>query len=123
MTQFQINAENSEDIKHNMADRRLEMQKQLWCRDKSACKALSENIILSDEHWEVIKYLRKHYLKQGTPRNACTLAHNLNQRFKLMGGNKYLHLLFPDGPVTQGSRFANLHTPANSTDASFGTSY
>lgn len=123
MTQFEINAKESELTTHDIAERRLEMKNQLWCRDKSVYKALSENISLSDEHWEVIKYLRKNYLKQGTPRHARTLADDLNQRFRMNGGNKYLRLLFPDGPVTQGCRFANLHTPANATDVSFGTSY
>ena len=46
-----------------------------------------------------------------------------NRRFAARGGKKYLYSLFAGGPVTQGSRLANLRTPANATDVSFGTSY
>jgi tRNA 2-thiouridine synthesizing protein E len=78
---------------------------------------------LTDQHWDVIDYLRKQYLKHGLPRFARTTARALNKQFAAQGGNKYLYSLFAGGPVSQGSRLANLRTPANATDVSFGTSY
>jgi tRNA 2-thiouridine synthesizing protein E len=71
----------------------------------------------------VISYLREQYLEHGLPRFARSTARALNKKFAAQGGGKYLHNLFPGGPVTQGSRLANLRTPANATDISFGTSY
>jgi tRNA 2-thiouridine synthesizing protein E len=71
----------------------------------------------------VISYLREQYLEHGLPRFARTTARALNKQFAAQGGNKYLYNLFPGGPVTQGSRLANLRIPANATDISFGTSY
>jgi tRNA 2-thiouridine synthesizing protein E len=78
---------------------------------------------LSDEHWDVILYLRNHYHEHGLPRFARTTAKALNKQFAAQGGNKYLNELFAGGPVTQGSRLANLRTPSNATDVSFGTCY
>ena len=78
---------------------------------------------LSDAHWDVIAFMREFYLQQGLPINARTTARALNKNFSTKGGSKYLHRLFSDGPVTQGSRIANLRTPAYAIDPSFGTSY
>jgi len=123
MRQYTINAQEAETFSLNIADRRSELIKQNWTRDKSKELAASENILLSDEHWTVINYLRDYYLDKGVPRYARSLARDLKRHFNLKGGNKYLHNLFPGGPVTQGCRLANLRTPAHATDVSFGTSY
>ena len=99
------------------------MAKNHWNRNKSMDLALKENINLTDKHWEVITYLRKHYLHQGLPKNARSLANDLERHYIFQGGNKYLRQLFPEGPVRQGCRLANLPIPANATDRSFGSSY
>ena len=94
-----------------------------WNREIAAEMAKEEGIELTDKHWHVISYLREQYLEHGLPRFARTTARALNKQFAEQGGSKYLHNLFPGGPVTQGSRLANLRTPASATDISFGTSY
>lgn len=85
--------------------------------------ARQESVELTDGHWSVIEFLRKYYLLHGLPNNARIIATALNKKFSDAGGNRYLHRLFAGGPVTQGSRFANLRTPAYATDLSFGTSF
>lgn len=102
MTQYKINAQDFESSSQDASIRQAE---------------------LSDQHWHVLSYLREQYLEHGLPRFARTTARALNKQFAAQGGSKYLHNLFPGGPVTQGSRLANLRTPANATDISFGTSY
>ncbi len=67
--------------------------------------------------------MRKYYLEHGLPINARTTARAMNSAFFHQGGSRYLHQLFSEGPVTQGSRLANLRTPAYATDNSFGTAY
>lgn len=123
MTQFIINAQETETSSHYAGVRFMELADQHWDRNKSANLAQSEGISFDDEHWAVIAFLRRYYLENGLPRNARTLAKALNQHFSDQGGNKYLYRLFPGGPVTQGSRLANLRTPAYATDVSFGSSY
>ncbi|MFZ0469617.1 MAG: TusE/DsrC/DsvC family sulfur relay protein [Thiogranum sp.] len=123
MTQFTSNAQDSETSSLYADIRRAELRDQRWNRNKSVDLAKREGIRLNDEHWAVIVYLRSYYLEHGLPRFARTTARALNRRFSPQGGNKYLYQLFAGGPVTQGSRLANLRLPANATDVSFGTSY
>ena len=112
--------ESSSHLTHN---RRTELGSQHWSRAKSQFLAEMEGITLSDAHWEVLTYLRKHYLDSGLPRHARYLSELLNRDFASKGGNKYLHHLFPSGPVSQGCRIANLPTPPDATDSSHGFSY
>jgi tRNA 2-thiouridine synthesizing protein E len=103
--------------------RLTELNNQHWNRDKSVKLAREEGLTLNNEHWDVIQYLRSYYLEFGLPRFARTTARSLNQQFATQGGSKYLRSLFNDGPVSQGSRLANLVIPDNAFDASFGTHY
>lgn len=123
MTQYKINAQDSETSSQYASIRQAELSDQSWNRERSANLATSEGFELTDQHWQVISYLREQYLEHGLPRFARTAARALNKQFAAQGGSKYLHNLFPGGPVTQGSRLANLRTPANAADISFGTSY
>ena len=123
MTQYKINAQDSETSSQYVNIRQAELGVQNWNRARSATLAANEGFELTDQHWHVISYLREQYLEHGLPRFARTTARALNKQFAAQGGSKYLHNLFPGGPVTQGSRLANLRTPANATDTSFGTSY
>jgi tRNA 2-thiouridine synthesizing protein E len=123
MTQYKIDAQDSETSSQYASVRQAELSNQGWNRQRSADLATSEGFELTDQHWDVISYLREQYLEHGLARFARTTARALNKQFAAQGGNKYLHNLFPGGPVTQGSRLANLRTPANATDISFGTSY
>lgn len=123
MTQYKIKAQDSETFSQYASVRQTELSDQGWNRELSANLATNEGLELTDQHWHVISYLREQYLKHGLPRFARTTARALNKQFAVQGGNKYLRNLFPGGPVTQGSRLANLRTPANATDISFGTSY
>ncbi len=123
MTQFTQNAQDTETSSQYAGIRLAELIDQNWNRDKSIALAKNEGIKLTDEHWNVIVYLRKQYLKHGLPRFARTTARALNKRFAAQGGNKYLYSLFAGGPVTQGSRLASLRKPAGATDISFGTNY
>ena len=123
MSQYKINAQDSETSSQYASVRQAELNDQGWNRDRSANLATNEGFELTDQHWQVISYLREQYLEHGLPRFARTAARALNKQFAAQGGSKYLHHLFPGGPVTQGSRLANLRIPANATDISFGTSY
>lgn len=123
MTQYPINAYTTEASSQNVGLRQVELDNQHWNRERSRLLAEHEGISLNNEHWAVIAYLRKRYVDQGLPRHARFLANELTSKYSSLGGNKYLRHLFPGGPVTQGSRLANLRTPAGATDLAFGHSY
>jgi len=123
MNQYNINALDAELSSQHESVRLAELNDQLWDRKKSVYLANKEGISLRDEHWDVIEYLRRYYVEKGLPRFARTTSRAINKQFSMQGGSKYLHGLFPGGPVTQGSRISNLRTPACATDVSFGTCY
>jgi tRNA 2-thiouridine synthesizing protein E len=123
MKQYTPNAYNTESSNLTFNTRRTELQGHGWTREKSCKLAEAEGIQLTDDHWAVITYLRKCYLKQGLPRHARVLSKALKEKFSAEGGTKHLYQLFAGGPVTQGSRLANLSSPSSTTDWSFGTNY
>ena len=123
MNHHPLDPHETETSKRDGGDRHTELADQHWDRSKSKALAEAEGIVLSDQHWEVLVFLRKYYLEHGLPINARTSARALNRHFTSQGGSGYLRRLFGEGPVSQGSRLANLRTPAFATDASFGTSY
>ena len=53
--------------------------------------------------------------------NRRELVDAMNERFHARGGNRYLYLLFPGGPVAQGCEIAGLRVPSGSVDKSFGS--
>lgn len=123
MKQQTLDPHGAETSGRNVDDRLAELASQRWNRSKSLALAQSEGVDFNDEHWAVIVFMRKYYLNHGLPIHARTTARALNKNFSDQGGNKYLRRLFSKRPVTQGSRLANLRTPAYATDPSFGTSY
>ncbi|KPK74036.1 MAG: hypothetical protein AMJ84_01015 [Acidithiobacillales bacterium SM23_46] len=123
MKQIAVDPQETETSGRELGDRHTELAGHQWTRAKSRALAKGEGIELDDEHWAVVVFLRGNYLEHGLPGAARVTAKALKKHFSAQGGNAYLRQLFPGGPVTQGSRFASIRTPAYATDLSFGTSY
>jgi tRNA 2-thiouridine synthesizing protein E len=92
-----------------------------WNREKAADLAKSENVELTEPHVEVIRCLQEYYIENGRSGHARELAEMLHHHFAGKGGRKFLYELFPDGPVSQGGRFAGIPVPADAKDTSFGS--
>ena len=92
-----------------------------WDEHSAAATASEQGIALTDEHMDVVHRLRKHYLDHGEV-SGRELTDMLEAEYHEHGGKKYLHCLFPEGPVKQGMRIAGLPMPAHTEDASFGVS-
>lgn len=112
MTQYKMNAHDSETSSQYASVHQAELGDQDWNRAQSANLATREGFELTDQYWHVISYLREQYLEHGLPEFARTTARTLNKQYAAQGGNRDLHDLFPGGSVTQGSCLANLpHQP------------
>jgi TusE/DsrC/DsvC family sulfur relay protein len=93
-----------------------------WNEDEARKVASSMGIELTDAHWDVIRFLRTHYLNVGADRYlAHEFSKTLDERFSAEGGLKYLYQLFPEGPLSQGCRIAGVPSPHDSKDNSFGS--
>lgn len=92
-----------------------------WSENYAADVAMHEGIQLTEEHWDVIHYLRDRFVQDGQAKSGRHVVEALERRYAVKGGKRYLYSLFPHGPVTQGSRIAGLPLPAYTADPSFGT--
>lgn len=84
-------------------------------------QAAAEGLDLTDEHWEIIIYLRERYREHGRASSAREILRELEARFTDGHGRRSLYQLFPGGPVSQASRIAGLPLPPYASDASFGS--
>ena len=93
-----------------------------WSSEIAQDLALKDGLgNLSAMQWRVINSLRTTYQKEGDTRSAHQILRSLAKEFATEGGGRYLYQIFPQGPVSQGSRLAGLPTPAYSGDPSFGS--
>ena len=72
--------------------------------------ARDERLVLTDEHWQVIRYLRDYFNEHGVQAQVRVMIRHFAQVWgSARGNNHYLHDLFPiGGPQKQGNRLAGL---------------
>ncbi|MCK4951305.1 MAG: TusE/DsrC/DsvC family sulfur relay protein, partial [Gammaproteobacteria bacterium] len=78
-----------------------------WNEQLAEYLAEKEGITLTEEHWEVVRFLRKFYFEYGIAPMVKLLMKYMKEK---LGGQKgsrsYLYGLFPGGPARQGSLIA-----------------
>ncbi len=84
----------------------------LWSEELAECIAAKEKLELTDNHWEVIHFLRQGYAENGTVPNIRLLQKAMAREYGAeKGDSKYLYSLFPYGPAKQGCRISGLPKP------------
>jgi TusE/DsrC/DsvC family sulfur relay protein len=73
--------------------------------------AEAEGIKLTDEHWQVINYLRDKYREDGQTPNFRNMVAELDDLHEGVDWKKKLYELFPNMPARQGCRVAGLPKP------------
>lgn len=85
----------------------------LWNKDLAAAIAQLENITLTDEHWQVIYFVRTFYEQFNTsPAIRALIKAMGNEYGKEKITSRYLYRLFPEGPAKQATKIAGLPKPA-----------
>lgn len=81
-----------------------------WSEDYAVALAKQEELDLTDEHWDVIRYLRAYYQEHSIQAQVRNMIKHFAEAWgKERGNNHYLHLIFPKGgPQKQGNRMAGL---------------
>lgn len=88
-----------------------------WSADIATAIAESENIQLSEDHWEIVNFLRRYYSEFGIAPNVRTLMKALATKYgDEKSSSKYLYGLFPLGPSRQGCKIAGLPLPNDCVD-------
>ena len=93
-----------------------------WTPESAEQIAQSEDLVLTDIHWEVIRALQEFYARhEGTTMHTRALHDALDERFHVQGGIKYLYELFPKGPLAQACPLAGLQAPPGAQDKGIGS--
>lgn len=81
-----------------------------WSEDFARALAAQEGLTLNAEHWEVIRFLRARFARQGTQTTVRDMIIHFRKVWgSERGSNHYLHKIFPrGGPQKQGNRLAGL---------------
>ena len=82
-----------------------------WSEGFAAAIAEKEGITLTDEHWEVIRFIREFHDKHQMQAQVLDMIKHFKKKWgEERGNNKYLHKLFPTGggPQKQGNRIAGI---------------
>lgn len=82
-----------------------------WSEDYARALAKEEGLELTDEHWQVIQFLRDYFQEHSVqPQVRAMIKHFAAKWGPERGSNHYLHDIFPKGgPQKQGNRLAGLH--------------
>lgn len=85
---------------------------QQWSEKLIPLLAEQENITLTDEHLEIIRFVRNFYLEFNTSPAIRMLVKAVSQQFgEEKGNSRYLYRLFPKGPAKQATKLAGLPKP------------
>ena len=81
-----------------------------WSEAFARAQAARERLVLTPEHWEVIRFLREHFERHGVQAQVRVMIQHFRQAWgPERGNNHHLHDLFPvGGPQKQGNRLAGL---------------
>lgn len=83
-----------------------------WSRDVATALAKAEGIDMSDNHWEVVNFLREYYEEYQIAPAVRVLTKAIGKKLgKDKGNSKYLYELFPYGPAKQACKIAGLPKP------------
>ncbi len=81
-----------------------------WSDAFARAQAEAEGLTLTDAHWELIRWLREQFARNGTQATVRDMVKHFRAVWgKELGSSAHLHRLFPrGGPQKQGNRLAGL---------------
>ena len=83
-----------------------------WEPPLATAMAAADDCELSDNHWEVINFLRSYYEEYQIAPAVRVLTKAIGKKLgKDKGNSKYLYELYPYGPAKQACKYAGLPKP------------
>ncbi|MDH5471942.1 MAG: TusE/DsrC/DsvC family sulfur relay protein [Gammaproteobacteria bacterium] len=84
-----------------------------WSENYVRAAANEEQLELTDEHWEVIRFIRDYHDQRGVQAPVRDMVKHFRKAWGNEKGNSaYLHRIFPQGgPQKQGNRLAGVRKP------------
>ncbi|MEM7195092.1 MAG: TusE/DsrC/DsvC family sulfur relay protein [Pseudomonadota bacterium] len=83
-----------------------------WNEDIAVEMANRDGCPLTENHWEVIGFLREYFEEYEVAPPVRILTKAIGRRMgKEKGNSRYLYELFPEGPAKQACKYAGLPKP------------
>jgi len=83
-----------------------------WNEELADLIAKDEEIDMTEEHWEVVNFLRDYYNEYQIAPAVRVLIKAVKKKMGAeKGSNKYMYELFPYGPAKQACKIAGLPKP------------
>ena len=83
-----------------------------WNEDVAQQLAELNHITLTDAHWEIMRFIRHYYQQFKHLPNARVFTKAIAKTLgEDKGNSRYLHKLFPDGPLKYACKLAGLPKP------------
>lgn len=83
-----------------------------WSEEIAAGMADRDGCELTENHWEILRFLREYYQEYESAPPIRVLVRTMGRRFGRDKANtRYLYQLFPYGPARQACRYAGLPKP------------
>jgi tRNA 2-thiouridine synthesizing protein E len=83
-----------------------------WNKDIAEVIAKTENVDMTESHWEVVNFLREYYDEYQIAPAVRVLTKAIGKQLgEEKGNSKYLYELFPYGPAKQACKIAGLPKP------------
>jgi tRNA 2-thiouridine synthesizing protein E len=83
-----------------------------WNKDVALQLAELNNISLNEAQWEIIRFIRHYYQQYKHLPNARVFTKAIAKALgEDKGNSRYLHKLFPDGPLKYACKLAGLPKP------------
>lgn len=84
-----------------------------WNEELAIIIAKSDEVELTLEHWEIIRFVRNFYLTYNTSPAIRALTKAMKAELgESKANSRYLYKLFPEGPAKQATKYAGLPKPA-----------
>jgi len=95
-----------------VTDQGFLVNRQDWDEAVANRLALYDNIALTDQHWEIIWFMRSYYEQyKHLPNTRVFIRAVARSLGEDKGNSRYLHRLFPDGPLKYACKLAGLPKP------------
>ena len=80
-----------------------------WNEDVAKVIAAGEGIEMTQEHWDVVQYLRdEHFNNAGNEPNERTILKEMGKKWGKKVSSKDMYMMFPQMPSKQGRKIAGL---------------
>jgi len=79
-----------------------------WNEDVAKALAAEEGVELTQDHWDVLNYLREEYIENNNQPMERAILKDMGKRWGKKVSSKDMYKLFPLAPSKQGNKIAGL---------------